>query len=123
MVESPGTNAGPVGSLRWPLATLILVTAAWLVFLLALGYTGRLQDQWGPAPDVWDALVRDAYVGRRTVPIFTVALLLDLAAAMSLGAGSYRGWPLAVKVLAGALLVPSAALHCLVWCVCVFFAG
>ena len=123
MVEPYVAAPDLAGSARWPLATLGLVAAGWVVFLLAQGYADRLRERWGPAPDVVDALGRDAFVGERTLAYFTAAVVLDAAAAVSLLARSRRWWPLAVKVVAGILLVPSAGLHGLVWLVVGLFAA
>jgi hypothetical protein len=111
------------GSAKWPVVALGLVAASWAAFLLTMEYADRLQERWGPAPDVVDALGRDAYVSRHTLPYLTAIVALDGAAALALIARSRRGWPLAIKVLAGVLLVPTAGLHGLAWLIEVMFAG
>src|SRR5262245_31339220 len=76
--------------LPWQTATLALLVAGWVTFILTREYVSRLEEQYGPAPDVVDALKRDAYVGRRALPYFSVAVLLDVLAALTLAA---RGRP------------------------------
>ena len=119
MSEAPEQTAG---SRVWPLIAAGLVAAGWLVFVATQLYADLLRQQWGPAPDVMDALGRDGYVCARTLPYLSAVMALDAGAAVALVVRSRRGWPLAVKVLAGVLLVPSAGLHGLVWLVCGLFA-
>jgi hypothetical protein len=121
--SEPDPAPGPGGSARWPVVALGLAAAAWAAFLLTGQYADRLRERWGPAPDVVDALGRDSYVSRLTLPYLTLVAALDVAAAVCLLARSRRGWPLAVKVLAGVLLVPSCGLHGLVWLVAGLFAA
>lgn len=122
MTETSEADSGHGASgQRW-LVTLGLVAAAWAAFLLAHGYADQLREQWGPAPEVPDALRCDIYVARHILPWFSAAVMLDMAAALSMGVRSRRGWPLALKVAAGLLLVPSAGFHGLVWLVCCFLA-
>jgi hypothetical protein len=85
------------------------------MFLLTQGYAERLSEEYGPAPDVVDALGRDAYVGRNTLPSLTAVLVLDGLAILALSVGSRPGWPRAVRVLGVVLLVPSVPWHALAW--------
>lgn len=101
------------GSARWPLVALGLLAAGWVGFLMTAGYAGRLEEEWGPAPDVVDSLAQGAYVWRHTHAYFTAVVVLDWAALVALLPRTRRGWPLAVKVLAGVLWLPSAGLHVL----------
>ncbi len=118
-METPPVSAAvPRQRGFWPVVTWGLLGAGWLTFLLVQGHAARLAEWYGPCPDVCDALGRDAFVRRRTLPYFTLVVLLDGLAAVSLAAGSRSGWPLAIKVLAAVLLVPSMGLHGLVWLVC-----
>lgn len=111
------------GRALWPVATLALQLASWTSFILTQGYGDHLVERWGPAPDVVDALNRDAYVSRCTLPYYSAVLLLDGAAALTLAVRSHRGWSFGLKILTGVLLLPTAALHGLVWLLCVFFVA
>jgi hypothetical protein len=111
------------GSRAWPVITLGLLATAWLTFFLTLGYANRLAERWGPAPDVVDALALHSYVGGRTWPYYSATLFLDLLAIGSLTARSRRGWPRALKVMVGVLLVPSVFVHGLAWLFGWFFAA
>ena len=62
----------------WPIVTLGLLVAGWVTFLLATGYTARSVERRGPAPDVVDALGRDAYISRHTLAYYSVVMLLDV---------------------------------------------
>jgi hypothetical protein len=123
MAEVSEPVATPEGSARWPLVALMLVAVSWAAFLLIGQYAERLQDRWGPAPDVVDALGRNAYVSRHTLPYVTAMLGLDVVAAFAILARSRKGWPLVIKVLAGVLLVPTAGLHLLTLLIELMFAG
>jgi hypothetical protein len=107
----------------WSVATLVLLAAAWATFFLTQRYASHLAERYGPAPDVVDALGRDAYIGRRTLPYYSVMVMLDVIAFLTLIASSRAGWPWALKLMVGALLVPTVLLHGLVWAVTVLFAG
>ena len=123
MVEAPESRRAPGGSVLWPLASLGLLAGGWLVYLLTMRYADQLRDQWGPAPDVFEALGRDAYVCKHTWSYLLLVVGLDGAAAMSLSVRSRWGWPLALKVLVALLLVPSAVLHGLALLICGLFAA
>ena len=103
----PDAGNGHRGSVLWPVVSLGLLAAAWGTFLLTQGYAARLAKRWEPAPEVVDALGRDAYVCKRTLPYLSLVLLFDLIAAGSLAVASRRGWPRVLKVLAVVLLVPT----------------
>ena len=66
------------GSRMWPVIALGLLAAAWVMYFLIMGYSARLSERWGPAPDVVDALQRDGYGARRILPYLSVVLLLDM---------------------------------------------
>jgi hypothetical protein len=122
-VTAPNPVCGAPGSTRWPVAALGLLALGWAAYLVADAYTRRLAEQWGPAPDVVDVLIRAPHVARRALPCHLVAVLLDAAAGLVLLARSRWGWPLAVKVVTGVLLVPSAGLHGLVFLACGLWAA
>lgn len=86
-------------------------------------YAHRLREQWGPAPDVVDALGRDNFVCRHTLPYVTAVIVADVAAAVCLLPRTRWGWPLVVKVVVAVLLVPSCGLHGLGWLVTALFAA
>jgi hypothetical protein len=109
------------GSMRWPVATAALVLTAWATFLATGAYATHLAEQYGPAPDVVDALGRDTDIARRTWPGHTAVLLLDLAAFFTLSIPSRPGWPRVLKVVVAVLLVPGAVLHGLVWLLTMLF--
>jgi hypothetical protein len=122
------TPADPESSRRaaglWSVATLGLLAAGWATFFLTQAYAFRLMERYGPAPDVVDALGRDAYIDRRTLPYYSVMILLDLAAVLTLAAPSRAGWPRILKILAAVVLAPTVLLHGLVWVVTGFlFTG
>jgi hypothetical protein len=118
----PDAGNGHRGSVLWPVVSLGLLAAAWGAFLLTQGYAARLAKRWGPAPEVVDALGRDAYVSRRIIPYLMLVLFLDLIAAGSLAVASRHGWPRVLKVLAVVLLVPTIPLHGLSCLAVGFFA-
>jgi hypothetical protein len=111
------------GSARWPLIALTLVIAAWIATWLIGEYGDLLREQWGPAPDVVDALGRDSVIGRKILPFYTGVLVIDAAALACLIPCARRGWPMAVKVLAAVLCIPSCALHGLAWFITSIFAS
>ncbi len=123
MTVTTKSDPDPGGGARWPAVSLVLAAAAWWMYFLIVQYADRLRDMWGPAPDVVDALGRDSFVGRHTLPYVTVVVALDVVAAACLFVRIRRGWPLAVKVLACAILVPSCGVHGLAWFVTWFFAA
>jgi hypothetical protein len=106
----------------WPFLTVALLTTGWATFYLSVLYTSTLVERWGPAPDVVDALGRDAYVGRKTFPFFSIALLFDLLTVGSLVAPSRSGWHRALKILVAIVLLPTFLLHGLLWLLQGFFA-
>jgi hypothetical protein len=57
-----------VNSKIWSVATLGLMAAAWATFFLTRVYAFQLAARYGRATDVVDALGRDTYVGRGTLP-------------------------------------------------------
>jgi hypothetical protein len=123
-MEMPsGPHSFPRGAGLWPAAPLGLLAAGWLAFFLTWGYTFRLGEWYGPAPEVVDALKRDTYIARRILPYYSVAVLLDVLAVLTLAARSRPGWPRVLKVLAAVLLVPTVPLHGLAWLVTGIFAG
>jgi hypothetical protein len=111
----PGTSRR--GTELWSVATLGLLAAGWVTFFLTQGYAFSLAERYGPAPDVVDALGRDAYIDSRTLPYYSVMMLLDVAAVLTLAAPSRAGWPRVLKILAAVLLAPTVLLHGLVWLV------
>jgi len=123
MVEAPESRRAPGGSVLWPLVSLALLAAGWLVFRLTTAYEDRLRDQWGPAPDICDALGRDAYNNNCIWWYILLVVGLDGAAAVTLSVRARWGWPLATKVFVALLLVPSALLHGLALLVCGLFAA
>jgi hypothetical protein len=89
-----------------------MVVTAWLTYLLTGQYADRLQEMWGPTPDVVDALGRDRFVSRHTLPYLTAVVVLDGVAVICLLVRNRRRWPM---VLAAILLVPGCGLHGLAW--------
>jgi hypothetical protein len=100
-----------------------LLAAGWLTFFLTREYAFRLAERYGPAPEVVDALQRDAYICRNILSYYSVAVLLDVLAVATLAPRSRRGWSRVLKVLAVVLLVPTVFLHGLAWLVAGLFAG
>ena len=123
MLEASGSRDKPGGSALWPLVSLALLAAGWLVYLLTIGYADRLRDEWGPAPGVFEALGRDAYINNCIWWYILLVVGLDGAAAVTLSVRARWGWPLATKVFVALLLVPSALLHGLALLVCGLFAA
>jgi hypothetical protein len=118
-VTSPESVCGGSGSARRPVVALGLLAAGWAAFLVADRYTRRLTEHWGPAPDVVDVLNRARFVGRRILPYYAAAVLLDAGAGLAFLARSRRGWPVVIKAVTGIVLVPTAWLHglaFLAWC-------
>ena len=111
------------GSRMWPVIALGLLAAAWVMYFLIMGYSARLSERWGPAPDVVDALQRDGYGARHILPYLSVVLLLDMLVLGALAPQSRPGWPRVLKVLVAVLLVPTALFHGLAWLVTLFFAN
>ncbi len=113
----------PRNRFGWPFVTLALLGAAWLMFVLVQEYSDRLMQRYGPAPDVWDALDRGAFVNRHTQPYRgLIVLLLGLALA-SLAAPCRPGWPKTMKFVVAFILVPSALLHVLLFFLGAVLAG
>lgn len=113
----------PRGSGKWTAIALGLLTAGWVAYFLIERYSLRLAEKWGPAPDVVDALGRDAYISRHTLPWYTAMLVLDALAVAVLFTPSRPGWPRVIKVVVALLLVPTALLHGLAWLGAGLFAG
>src|ERR1051326_2568544 len=99
MNASPSAVHSYRGSRIWFIITFVLLAAAWVAFFLVRDYGLRLAERYGRAPDVVDALNRDAYVCSRTVPYYLIMLLLDALALGSLAAPSGPGWFRAPKIL------------------------
>ncbi len=118
--SDPGSDLR--GARLWPVATLGLLASGWVAFLLTQWYAMRLAAQYGPAPDVVDAFRRDAYICSRTLPYYSVTMVIDILAVATLAARSRPGWPRVLKVVAAVLLVPTFLLHWLVLLVTGFFA-
>jgi hypothetical protein len=123
METPPDPGNGHGGSAVWPVVALGLLGTGWAAFFLTLGYAARLADGWGPAPEVFDALARDADIARHALPCYSALLFLDVLAVGSLAAPSRPGWPRALKVLVAVLLVPTVLLHGWAWMVTCLFAG
>lgn len=117
----PGSRRRGAG--LWSFATLGLLAAGWVAFFLTQGYTFQLAERYGPVPDVVDALGRDAYIGSRTLSYYSVMMLLDAAAVLTLAVPSRAGWRRVLKIVAAVLLAPTILVHGLVWLVTGLFAG
>jgi hypothetical protein len=91
--------------------TVALFVSSWSLFLLSLVYGYHLQQQFGPIPDVVDALKCGEYVGLRTLPWRASVVALDFLAAVAGTIPTRRGWPQAFQLSAAILAVPSACLH------------
>jgi hypothetical protein len=101
----------PQVNLRWSIVSVVLLATGWLAFSISMKYGAYLADQFGPCPDVYDALVCAAYVGRRALPWFSLAVLLDGLAILACGIASWppRLWFLELLFLVAAVL--SCCIH------------
>lgn len=118
MAEVPEVHHARGGSVIWPLTSFGLLAAGWLVYLLLMDYADRLREEWGPAPDVCEALGREAYACKHIWRYLLLVVGLDGAAAMTLSVRTRWGWPHAAKVFVALLMIPSAMLHGLAFLIC-----
>src|SRR5262245_46000028 len=123
MTEPPDARSGRRQKPILPLVGLALLLAAWGMFSLGRFRASQLDlSQFGTCDDVYDAVVRAAYVARHQLPYFTAAAMLDGLALVVLFAAVACGPFRVLAVLVGVLWVPSAGLHWLGWFVTFFFA-
>lgn len=95
----------------WPIVAIAALTASWLLFYGSLIYGFHLRKEYGPIPDVWDALMCGAYVGERTWPWRMVVFGLDFLAIVFAAAPPRHGRARFASVAVIALAVPSLCLH------------
>jgi hypothetical protein len=103
--------------------TLSLLVAGWLGFFVTMEYRSRLEEGYGPRPDVYDALVCAAFVGRRTLPWFSGVVILDFSALLVATFPRQPGRLRMLQVFEILLIVPSGCIHGLSWAVTAFFAA
>ena len=107
----------------WPLVVVVILCISWLTFYLTNRYAAVLVEQYGPCPDVCDALGRDCFVSKRTFRWYCVVMLLDGLVVLSLIPSRRTRISRHVWMITTIAVVPSFLLHGLIWLVYMLFAG
>ena len=107
----------------WPLIAVVLLGISWLTFYLTNRYAAVLVEQYGPCPDVIDALGCARYQSRRTLPWYCVVVLIDVFVIMLLMTERRTLLSRCLWAVTTIVLVPSFILHGLMLLVCMLFAG
>ncbi len=112
---------------RWSITAFVFLVVAWVIYFLNIWCGRIIADEYGPAPDVIDALGKSAYVNSRVLVGFVVVVALDVLAMIYLimahapQGDSCRNRLRLLALGTTWLLAPSLLVHLATWQVTALF--